>query len=1098
MHFVAIMDTGSSFSLMTEKLAYVLKLQIRYNDTIDLLCANNTTLQTIGTAFLVIQIGHKEIAHNFHILKRLCVPCILGNDILTKYGIVMNQKRKFFYFGDSPLQRYKLSDASQKLTFVLQERKIDLNRPITCHIEKLIRSFPTVCRTDGIIGQTDIRLHKIDIDPDKSFKPIKEFVTYFPPNLATEIDRQIKDLLKHNLIRRSKSPFRFGIVLDDKKDGGIRMTINYKRLNSFTRDNATPMHNSNIILRLLPAGGVYSSIDLASGFWQIRLHPDSVEMTAFYANGVLYEWLVMPFGLKGAPATFVTLMNFVLRDYVMKFCFIYMDDVIVFSRTFDEHLVHLKLIFERLKEANLSINLKKSSFAQRQLEYLGHVISSDGVRKNPARMRAILNMSPPTDKQGIKRLQGMCAWLITFIPNFSTLFEPLSRLLSKKTQFVWGNEQQNAFNKLKQILSEDIVLQGLDYTFPIYLRTDASEVGIGACLCQEINGQERVVSYTSKTLSTAERKYNICEKECYAILFAIKKFKSFLWGQKFTVYTDNRALTYLKSMHDKSRNLTNWSQEIERWGCDIKFCPGKQNVVADCLSRAPAQPSADEPDHLVSSEERYMPIFALTFVNNILDRIREEQSRDDEIREIVRNLRLGVTRDSTLQNYSLQNNILHYAKPIVRATDEETDTVLPYNGEPSRISNTSVPVLPKSLQDEIMKYFHDDPHSGHFGVRKTKVAIEKRFFWKSMYKDIPNYVKSCDVCQKFKSENMKIRGLLGEVPLAKHVFETVYLDFIGPLQSSRSARNKYCLVLVDQLTSWVELKPMPCGTSKRVINFIEEIFCRFGFPKVILTDNASYFISNAMKQFCKEWGIKLRTSSAYHPQVNRSERTNKDLVRMIASYFSQQQNLWDCYLQYFALALRHHVNETRKVSPAEIMFGHNIMLPIDRALQPEMSPDYNSDAQQLASQLPFHMTRLIKYVRDNMVESHKKNKVTYDQKRRHFDFKQGEMVLVRNHQLSDASAGVSRKFLPKWIGPFKIVLKDNMTYVLEMPRKYCPKRHVSDLKPYTKRVETNSAPVPLRRVTLGLEAEVPVRRQLRPRKPIDYRVAAGYKPLNQS
>jgi len=344
-------------------------------------CANNTTLEIIGKANLTILLGHKYITHDFYVSNEVAHQCIIGTDIIKPYGIVLNAHKDIFFFDDDPIKTYPLLDGCQKLIFMMQPQVSNFDkvpiREIDYKIQELISEFPTVCRTDNTIGQTDMMVHKIELIKDEIYK---ERPRFYVGAEAAEIERQCQDLLQNGLIRRSKSPYGFNVVLDKKQDGGYRMTVNYKKLNKITKLNATPMHNANNILRLLPVGGIFSKIDLKSGFWQIRMHEDSIPYTAFYGNGVLYEFKVLPFGLVTAPATFVTLMNRVLEGYIIKFCYIYMDDIIVFSKNEELHLQHLRLIFERLRDAKLSINLKKCSFAKKTIEYLGHIVTEKGIK----------------------------------------------------------------------------------------------------------------------------------------------------------------------------------------------------------------------------------------------------------------------------------------------------------------------------------------------------------------------------------------------------------------------------------------------------------------------------------------------------------------------------------------------------------------------------------------------------------------------------------------------------------------------------------------------------------------------------------------------
>ncbi|MES2287473.1 MAG: retropepsin-like aspartic protease/reverse transcriptase [Bacteroidota bacterium] len=519
--FTVLLDSGAKVSHISLKLARELKLEIDYRKPeVTMTCANGTPMQTVGTAFLTLFFGKVEVSHVYRVEKDIIMSAVMGRDILTQYRIMMDHELDLFWFKNQPQITYKFSPGQRSILFSVEPRPQDMERfGYKQGLENLIESFPTVFRKDGQIGQTSILMHKITLDttyPGYN-KPIQRPARYWPPNLYKEIERQVQDLLAKGKIRRSTSPYRFSIALDEKKDGTIRLAVNYMELNKRTVVNATPIHNSNVILRLIPTSKVFTTLDMNSSFWQVQLDPESRHLTAFEANGTLYEWNVMPFGLKGAPATFVGLMNFVLSGLIIKTCFVYLDDIIVFSKTEEQHMKDLKEIFERFRDANLTVNIKKCIFVSATLEYLGHIVSSDGIRKNPAKVRAIIEMPPPTDKEGVKRLQGFFSWVITFVPNFSTIFEPISRIAKKAHRFIWRDEQQIAFQKLKTILAEDIVLHGLDYAYAIFIRTDASDTGIGYCMGQKINGKEVIVCYGSATLSESQRLWTIWEKEgsCY-------------------------------------------------------------------------------------------------------------------------------------------------------------------------------------------------------------------------------------------------------------------------------------------------------------------------------------------------------------------------------------------------------------------------------------------------------------------------------------------------------------------------------------------------------------------------------------------------------
>lgn len=1198
------MDSCSSVSIMTEKLAKALNLDITYeNDEIK--CANDTSHRIIGKATLIFQLGHKYIAHDFYIAVKQAFPCIIGNDIEKIYGVVKNPKRDLFYFDDMPHVHYPLLDGCEKLLFLMQPtvslpKELTPSDPYELELQHIIAQYPTVCRTDGTIGQTDLIVHKIELTKDEI---MKERPRMFTGIEAVEIQKQCKALLEQGLIRESMSPYGFNVVLDKKQDGSFRMTVNYKKINKITKPNATPMHNANLILRLLPTGHIFSKIDLKSGFWQIKMDESSVEKTAFYGNGILYEFLVMPFGLVSAPATFVTLMNRVLRDYIYKFCFIYMDDIIVFSKDKDDNLRHVKMIFEKLKEARLSINLAKSSFLKTSIEYLGHIVSGKGIKANPRKVRDVLEMPDPQNKKELHTLSGLCSYLSDFIPHLSVVLSPITKLLKKNVPFVWESEQKRALQAIRKILTEDIMLEGINFDFPLYLRTDASDKGMGCILCQEIDGRERVVAYASKKFKDSEFHLSAVEKECKAILYGLKRFAEFFGSEKIIVYTDNKALTHLKSHHPNNRNLTRWSHIIEERVSEIKYFEGKRNVLADVLSRLCAEDDINEPDQLDDIPEKaYVPMLALTYFGNVLEKIRDEQRKDKNIQEIIATLNSSqpVRRAQTAsQPYVMKNELLYRCvlpfpgsktdsntsvsnKRLIGDSDDLVDTekdlrkddrhvhaspssnvvhgtrtsrppdgaasenvlkdddvplnlcikdnrspsiaavqnVRPSSGQSPNVaadkrkkkdndSNVQrspssndvvettlasndltyliVPVVPDSLKEEIITYFHTSPEFGHFGRKKTIDNIKRRFYWCNMNKDIATFVKSCQTCQQYKSENLKKKGLMGLVPIANHVFETIYLDFIGPLVCSKYRRNRFILVLVDQLSGWVELSSMPTATTKRVTDFLEDIFCHFGCPKAIVTDNGSNFTSKLMKQFCKERNINHVLTAAYHPCPNRSERTNKDVVRMISCYVEDKHDLWDMHLQHFALALRTAVNETTGVTPALLNLGREISLPIDRELNPEISLDYEKDAKEIAKTIPTSMSTLINDVKSRIKHVQEVNKFYHDEKVRHCEFNVGDYVWVRNHQLSDAANKVAKKFAKKWIGPYKIILKRDLTYCLQMPKHLVDKRHVSDLKAYTAPPEKSAVKLlPIKEIVQSNEPVNLVKERLRPRKPINY------------
>jgi hypothetical protein len=1050
--FLTLLDSGATVSFIQKSFAVKLNKQLEPPSLISLTCADGNMMTPVASLTFSIKLGTRTITHKFHVMeniKNFAFPCVIGGDIIISEGLVIDQGAKKFWFRDEPANIYPLLSKEGVINMVMTVKDIQdyPNNSTAALVETTVRKFQDVFTAKDEVGPARGECHKI-YSPDN--KPVRSPPVAFPPELSAEIERQVQDLLKRGLIQRSHSPYGANVVLAEKKNGKWRMAINYKRLNKDTTRNSVPMHKSSTILRQLPNGWWYTLLDGDGGFWQLPLRKSDIPKTAFYANGQLYEWKVMPFGLMNAPASFVEFMNDALKDFVGKFLFVYMDDIIIFSKTLEEHLGHVEQVLQRLREKNFTLNRAKCHFAKRELDFLGHVVSKDGIKKQPEKVRAIRDFPTPTSVKEIYRFHGMCVWYASFIQDFATIAEPLYRLLRKNVEFKWGKEQQESFDKLKEAMEKDVMLQGIDYSKPIYVKSDASVIGISAILCQDFLEKEKVIFYASKLLNRAEKNLLTCEQECLAIVWSLNKFRELIYGQPIIVITDNSTITYLDSMRGKSRKLTRWALLIDEFEVKIHHRPGKQNVVPDALSRAPVAPLPNEPNYIDSGKDiMYLPIVFSLFTSFSIKKLKKEQETDEETKLITSKLHSSQEHS---ENYKIMEGILY--RVLKRK-----------QGESPAKRNVSVPFIPKSLRREILHLFHDTPEAGHFGVKKTKRAIRNRVYWPNMMKEIQEYVQSCETCQKCKNERKLPAGLLGTTSPPTAIFETLHIDFIGPLPPSAGGRrNKFVLVVLDELSKWPEFFPMRSSTAKNVAEKLEDqVFCRFGAPKNIISDNGSQFISKVMKKLCKEWNIKHRLISTYHPQSNASERTNQTLKQLIRSFVDSHSD-WDLHLQKFALAIRSSVSETTKVSPALLNLGRELPLLFDRNMQ--VRDAQTSEPENLASETSQKLKELIVWVRRNIEAAHETSKKYYDKHHREVQYSPNQKVLLRTHTLSSKDMKVSAGISQKWSGPFTVEKQVTpVTYAIKEFRKgkYSRNRHVSDMKPYIERktVVPKAKPVPV-------------------------------------
>lgn len=526
------------------------------------MCANKTSLNSIGTAIIELPIGNRILEHQFHVMVDLVTPCIIGCDLMKRCGITIDVQHRYFYFNDDSAIKFPFLTPEGLVSFLVKDRSPgDFEHgSYERQVEELLAEYPEVTRLDGSLGRTNLVKHDIEVEG----KPIKEKPRIWPPHLAAEIEKQTQEMLRLGLIEPSKSPWGFNVALAKKSDGKWRLAVNYKKLNRITEKTATPIHNAHHILRLLSGGSWFSKLDLRSGYWQVELTDRAKPLTAWYSNGKLYNFRVMPFGLSEAPGTFVALMNVVFDGYIHTFVFPFFDDAHLRSISFQEHLEHLRKVLDRLKEANLVLNMQKSAFARRQVEFLGYIITKDGIRKDPEKLRPIVDYPRPQTREELQRFLGMCAYYATFIKHYAMKAEPLYRLTSVTSKFLWLQEQENAFNCLKNAIGEDVVLTGIDYKYPITLKCDASDSGLGSVLSVTIDGKERPIAFASRTLFPAERKLSTAQIEALAISFALNKNADLLWGEEFTIFTDSKAISYIKAnMNGKDRRVNKLANLLE-------------------------------------------------------------------------------------------------------------------------------------------------------------------------------------------------------------------------------------------------------------------------------------------------------------------------------------------------------------------------------------------------------------------------------------------------------------------------------------------------------------------------------------------------------
>ena len=923
----------------------------------------------------------------------------------------------------------KLSDELNELIEDIEENISGTDRK---KIRQLLLNNQEVFGTkEEPFGRTDLVKHDIVTDGSQ---PIKQHMRRIPFHLRPEADKEVSKMLNAGVIEPSSSPWAAPVVLVRKKDGTIRYCIDYRKLNDVTKKDSYPLPRIDDSLDVLGKANYFSTLDLASGYWQIQLTDEAKEKSAFCTNSGLYQFTVMPFGLTNAPATFQRLMERVLAGLQWHTCLVYIDDIIIFSETIEDHLKQMQDIFDRLKQAKLKLKPKKCKLLQTKVKYLGHIVSKEGVETDPDKVKAVRDWPRPSCVKDVRSFIGFCSYYRRFIPNFATVAKPLIRLTEKKVNFVWSDEHENAWLQLRELMADSPVLAYPDKDAQFILDTDASDFGIGAVLSQTIDGVERVIAYGSRVLSRAERRYCITRRELLAVVHFCKLYKHYLIGKPFIVRTDHAALKWLKSFKQPEGQVARWLEELSVFDMDdIEHRPGRKHSNADGLSRGPcpqckmdhygekirrgkaATTPIDHSNVITRSQAKTetkttsedLSSNWLASFNLNTESFKLQQASDPVLSEVASWVRDGVRpkfsqispSGSDVKFYWSQFESLCVINDLlVRKLDQNDNIKLQI-------------LVPPSLRNDVMTECHSVLTAGHLGIAKTIGNVKKRFLWPGMRKDVQFYVQSCDPCAKFKADRRKRKAGLKDIRVGVPM-ERVCIDIVGPFPVS-SQGNRYALVVTDCFTKYVEIYPMPNQEAYSVAQVLtKEFFSRFGVPNFLHSDQGTQFESQLFQEICQLLGIKKTRTTPFRPQSDgQSERNIKTLVKMVAIVTKEQEN-WDEHLPFISMAYRSTPHQTLGISPNYMMFGREISMPVDVMLSsPEHEPvNHVEYVRKLKRKLQY----CYELAGRQLKKGAERQKRLYDRGVFGENFEAGDVVWYAD---KIRKKGVSPKLSPRWKGP---------------------------------------------------------------------------------
>ena len=667
----------------------------------------------------------------------------------------------------------------------------------------------------------------------------------------------IGQLLRAKMIRRSQSSYASPVLLVRKKDGSFRMRIDYRKLNAQTVRVPFPMPLTDDILDAVGGRRIYSVLDLAWGFFQIPMAQGSAEKAAFVTPHGIYQPEIMMMGLAGAPATFQEMMYRIKESIGDSCIFPFMDDLIVAADSYARHLGQLRRVFEALRRAKLTIRLEKCHFCMRKVEYLGFRISSEGVQPGQPKTKAIEEFPTPRSDHEVRQFLGLASFFRRFVEGFAKITHPLTELLRKDRKFEWNHDQEKAFQHLKRALTQEPILVNFDPKRKTELHCDASHLGLGGVLLQEVDGKLRLVYAVSRKLSAAEMGYHSTKLEQLAVVWCLERFRHYLLGIHFVVYSDCAAVSSL-GLKSTSAQAARWLDKLAEFDYEVRHRAGEKMQHPDALSRNPVEEAVD------STEEESFSVLERRVMVTVAeeDQIIMIQAQDQAIREKMTILKKParertIEERRVIQNYELRDGILHINVKI--------------GEEPRRLL-----VLPEAMRKYICVVMHDK--AGHSGTEKTRELILRRFWFPKLTSYVKQHVRMCMECVFNKDPSGRPEGFLNPIPPGRRPFERVFLDHMGPLPKSDG--KEHIIVFVDNLTKYVLLEAVGAASACYLVRFVEKFITRFGRPSVIVSDRGTAYTSNLFKEMIRKHHIQHCLTSAQLARANgQVERINKEVAR---------------------------------------------------------------------------------------------------------------------------------------------------------------------------------------------------------------------------
>ncbi|GJY87325.1 putative nucleotidyltransferase, ribonuclease H [Tanacetum coccineum] len=972
---VILFDTGATHSVVSLAFSKHIKVPstlLDYALSISTPMKNNVV---IGHEYkdCPLRFDDKIRSTNLLPLEMSDFDIILGMDWLSEHRATIDCHSKCVIFGDLNNPEFIYHG------FLASIKDTSLDGP---HLEShpVVRNFPDVF-LDELPGLPPEREVEFTIELIPGAQPISKAPYRMAPVELKELKDQLQELLERGFIRPSVSLWGTPVLFLKKKDGSMRLCIDYRELNRITVRNKYPLPRIDDLFDQLQGAKFFSKIDLRSGYHQLRVKEQDISKTAFRSRYGHYEFLMMPFGLTNAPAIFMDLMNRVFHEYLDKFFIVFIDDILVYSKMREEHEDHLRIVLE---------------------------ILPDGISMDPAKVEAISKWPRPMTVTKVRSFLGLAGYCTRFVEGFSLLALPLTKLMPKEEKFVWNKERENSYEELKKRLVSSPRL-----TFPsgiggYQIYSDALKKGLGCVLMQH----GKVIAYASRQLKPYEENYPTHDLELAAVVFALKIWRHYLYGETCDIFTDHKSLKYIFTQKELNMRQRRWLELLKDYDANIQYHPGKANVVADALSRKNSgtlaclkiQPEIIkdlelmEVELVVRGSEGY--IASLKIEPNLILRIKEAQKEDGELWSVVQNMKNGKQEEFRVD----EHGVIWYGNRLCVPDDS-------------------------SLREAILTEAHSSPFSIHPGSTKMYRDLKQNFWWNGMKQEVARFVAKCLTCQQVKIEHQRASGLLQPLDIPNWKWDQISMDFVTRLPRTFKKIDEIWVV-VDWLTKSAHFLPIQQGYSgsKLAEIFQQEIIQLHGKPASIVSDRDPRFASRFWKGLQNAWGTRLKFSTAFHPQTDgQTERTIQTLEDMLRSCALEWTGNWDEYLCLVEFAYNNSWHASIKGAPFELLYGRKCRAPIcwnevgERVIEgPELVEVTNEK---------------VAIAKEKLKEARSRQKSYADRHRRALEFKPGDRVFLKVSPCRGVRRfGLKGKLSPRFIGPFEILDRvGEVSYRLALP-----------------------------------------------------------------